>query len=181
MSEETVYKAQVGKRSVAISWPALALIGAGALLLLANALHINFMRFLWPGFIIGPGLLLMWPAFSSAAERRSPVSFLAVPGAMLATLGGLFFVMNLVNHFEAMAYSWTLVLAAGMGGYMYMNRFKADRAGQERGHRFVRAMVILFMGLATFFEVLAFGSLGGWWPLLLIAFGIYLFVKNHRS
>jgi hypothetical protein len=181
MSEETVYKAQVGKRDTQISWPAALLIAGGGLLLLANLFRIDLMSFLWPGFIIGPGLLLMWPAHNATAERPSSWAFLAVPGAMLVALGCLFAVMGLINHYEAMAYAWTLVLAAGMGGYMYMNRFKEDSAGHARHHRFIRAMFILFLGLATFFEVLAFQSLGGWWPILLIGFGLYLFVKNHRS
>jgi hypothetical protein len=181
MGDETVYKAQVGKRGAEFHWPAVLLIGAGGLLLLANLLRIDLMGFLWPGFIIGPGLLLLWPAMSATPDKRSSLSFLAVPGAMLVALGGLFLAMSLVGHFEAMAYSWTLVLAAGMGGYLYMNRFREDSAARERGHRFIRAMFILFLGLATFFEVLAFQSLGGWWPILLIGFGIYLFVRNHRS
>jgi hypothetical protein len=42
-------------------------------------------------------------------------------------------------------------------------------------------MVIVFMALAVFFEVLVFQSLGIWWPVLLIGLGLYLFVKNKRS
>lgn len=184
MSDETtLYKAQTGKMMEIskISLPAVLLIGGGVLLLAANLLHLSLMNYLWPGFVIGTGALLLWPAHSSTAERQSFWSWLAIPGAMIAMQGVLLFLMNLVNHFESMAYSWTLVLAAGAYGWMYMKRFDPTSNAQEKGHRFIRAMVILFMGLATAFEILAFQSLGGWWPLLLIGFGIYLFVKNQRK
>ena len=184
MSDETtLYKAQTGKmlEFSKVPLPAVLLISGGVLLLAANLLHIPLMNYLWPGFVIGSGALLLWPAHNSTAGRQSSWSFLAIPGAMLAMQGVLLFLMNLVNHFEGMAYSWTLVLAAGAAGWMYMKRFDPTGNAQERGHRFIRAMVILFMGLATAFEVLAFQSLGGWWPLLLIGFGIYLFVKHQRK
>lgn len=184
MSDETtLYKAQTGHMMEikSIPLPAVLLIGGGTLLLAANLLNISLMSYLWPGFIIGTGALLLWPAHNSTAERQSMWSFLAIPGAMIAMQGALLFVMNLVNHFESMAYAWTLVLAAGAAGWMYMKRFDPTSNAQEKGHRFIRAMVILFMGLATAFEVLAFQSLGNWWPLILIGFGIYLFVKNQRK
>jgi hypothetical protein len=184
MSDETtLYKAQTGKLMEIknIPLPAVLLIGGGVALLAANLLHIDLMNYLWPGFVIGAGALLIWPAYNSTAGRQSAWSFLAIPGAMIVMQGVLLFLMNLVNHFESMAYSWTLVLAAGAYGWMYIKRFDPTSNAQEKGHRFIRAMVILFMGLATAFEVLAFQSLGGWWPLLLIGFGIYLFVKNQRK
>lgn len=185
MSEETtLYKAQTGKMIIdgsKVPWPAVLLIGGGVALLAANLLHIPLMNYLWPGFVIGSGALLMWPAHSSTADRQSSWSFLAIPGAVILMQGLLLFVMNLVRHYEAMAYSWPLLLAAGAAGWMYMKRFDPTSNAQDKGHRFIRAMVIVFMGLATAFEVLAFHSLGGWWPLLLIGFGIYLFVKNQRK
>jgi hypothetical protein len=184
MSDETtLYKAQTGKLMDVskVSVPAVLLIGGGAALLAANLLRIDLMNYLWPAFVIGTGALLLWPAHKSTADRQSAWLWMAIPGAMIAMQGALLFVMNLVNHFEAMAYSWTLVLAAGAAGWMYMKRFDPTSNAQEKGHRFIRAMVILFMGLATAFEVLAFQSMGSWWPLLLIGFGVYLFVKNQRK
>jgi hypothetical protein len=176
MSEETLFKAQSGRQLDKTSWSALFLIGAGFLLLVGNFLNIHFLDFLWPIFIIAPGLLLMWPAYQSSPGNRSKLAFLAVPGAMLAAFGALLGLMNLADHFESLAYAWTLILAAGAMGYRVMKRH--DGQAHERSHRFVRTMVLLFMGLTAFFELIVFSSLGAFWPLLLISLGIYLWVKK---
>lgn len=181
MSEESVIKAEVNKKDVGKAKLAAGLVAGGVILLAANLLHISLMFFLWPMFIIGPGLLMLWPAYQSTPGNQSKLAFLAVPGAMIVATGGLIILMNLVNHHESWAYAWTLILAAGAAGYAYMHRFDASNERGDKAYRFIRAMVIAFMALAVFFEVLVFQSLGIWWPILLIGLGLYLFVKNKRS
>ncbi len=180
MSEETVLKAEVGKRGVKPLLP-LLLIGAGLVLLVINVFRVNVMAFLWPGFIIGTGLVMMWPAYKSTEEQRSSLSFFAIPGAMIAANGALLFLMNMFDHFGSMAYAWTLILAAGAWGYLYMKRFDEEDAATEKIRGFIRVMVLAFMGLAAVFELLVFQSLGGWWPLLVIGLGLYLWVRESRS
>lgn len=179
MSEETVMKADVKKKEGLNKW-AMALISAGVLMLVVNLLGINLMEFLWPAFIVGPGLLMLWPSYQSTSESQSGLSFLAVPGAITVAVGLLLFLMNIVNHFESWAYVWPLVVAAGAAGYDYMHRFKESTTRAEKVHNFIRTMVITFMVLAVFFELLIFKSLGSWWPLLLIGLGFYVYVKNRR-
>jgi hypothetical protein len=138
------------------------------------------MEYLWPVlFDAAPGLLLLLPAYKSTTKRDNVLNFLAIPGAMLVALGGLMFMMNLVDHFESMAYIWPLVISAGVAGLMYMERFNPESTVHENGHRFIRVMVMAFMGAALFFEVLLFESLGGWWPLVLVGLGLYVFLKNR--
>lgn len=181
MSDETVLKAETGKPRDLISVAPLLLVGAGVAILLANLFHIHLIDILWPAFVIGPGLLMLWPAYQSTPESRSAWSFLAIPGAMAVALGVLLFLMNLVDHFESMAYAWTLVLAAGAQGYAYMKRFEESGQAADKAYRFVRTMLLAFMGLATVFELFIFRSLGDWWPLLLIGLGAYMYVKSRRS
>lgn len=181
MTEESVLKAEVSKRAARDSWPAMLLIGAGAVLLVTNLLHIQIIDFFWPAFIVGPSLLMIWPAYKSTSEQQSSLAFMAVPGAMGLMTGALLFLMSLTNHFESMAYAWTLVLAGGAGGYLYMRRFDDPGPTKERAHRFIRAMILAFMGLASFFELLVFNNLGAWWPLALIVVGVYLFVRKNGS
>ncbi len=181
MAEETVLKAEFQKKKIAGSWPALALIAAGVLILASKLFGFILMGLLWPGFIIGSGLLLMYPAYLSTADHRKKLSFFAVPGAMSAALGLLLFMMNLAHHFESMAYSWPLMLAAGAGGYIYQRRFDEADERKEKAHRFIRFMVLLFMGMAMIFELLIFQSFGGLWPLVLIGIGGYMLVKERRS
>jgi len=89
--------------------------------------------------------------------------------------------MNITNHFESMAYAWTLILAAGAGGYIYLNRFEDSNNRIEKAHRFIRTMVLVFMGMAMFFELLIFQSFGYWWPLIIIGLGAYMLIKERRS
>jgi hypothetical protein len=182
MSDETVYKAQKDKMGmeVQVPLPAALLIGGGLLLLVANFLNISLMTYLWPGFVIGSGVLLMWPAQRSTAGRQNTFAFLAVPGAILLVIGAALFIFNLTGRFESMAYTWPLFLAAAAGGVMYMNRFDQNRDIHNSGRRFIRAMVMLFIGLAALFELMIFRSFGGLWPLLLVGLGIYLLVKERR-
>jgi hypothetical protein len=181
MSEETVLKAEVSNSAEKPSKLAGSLIIAGLLLLALNLLDIHLMNYLWPMFILGLGALMVWPAYKSTADEQSKLNFLAVPGAMVLALGVLLFLLNLVNHYESMAYSWTLLLAAGGAGYGYLHRFDESGNKVDKAHRFVRTMVLLFMGLATFFELFIFQSLGAWWPVLIVGLGIYMLVKNKRS
>lgn len=182
MSEETVFKAEeAAKLNVKSSLPAFALIGVGAALLLAYLFDIRLMDFFWPGFIIAPGLLLMWPAYKSTADEQSKFAFLAVPGAMIAATGLLLFAMNLTDHFEAWAYSWTLLIAAAAGGVMYVTRYDDNVRLQERAYKLIRVTAMVFIGLAFFFEIIVFENFNPLMSLGLIGFGLYLLLQNKRA
>lgn len=181
MSEETVYKAEeAAKLKVQPSLPAFALIGVGAALLLAYLFDIRLMDFFWPGFVIGPGLLLMWPAYKSTADDQSKLAFLAVPGAMIVTVGLLLFAMNLTDHFEAWAYSWPLIIAAAAGGIMFVTRFDDNKILQERAYKLIRVLSLVFIGMAFFFEIIVFENFNPIMSLGLIGFGLYLLLRNKR-
>ncbi|MCB8942328.1 MAG: hypothetical protein H6658_01000 [Ardenticatenaceae bacterium] len=182
MSDEThVYKAEQKALTAEKNWPAMALIAIGAGLLLANIFQVQLINILWPGFVILPGLLLLWPAQRSTESYNHPLSFLAVPGAIITTTGLLLFVMNITNHFEAWAYAWTLVLAGAAAGLSYIYRFEPDRGIHETVHKFTRVMLYLFIGFAIFFELVVFGTLTPWLPLALIAYGVFMLSKEKRQ
>jgi hypothetical protein len=180
MSEETVLKAEINQKRDKPLLPVLLII-AGLVLLVVNVFNIHLMGLLWPGFIVGTGLLMMWPGYKSTQEQRSRLSFLAIPGAMTIAMGALLFLMNMFGHYASMSYAWTLVLAAGAAGYIYQRRFDEQDAATEKARSFIRIMILAFMAMAAVFELLIFQSLGGWWPLLVIGLGLYLWVKESRS
>jgi hypothetical protein len=179
MSDETVYKAQVKEKEGSLPRLALILIGAGLLFLATNLLPFTVVDIIWPLFVIGPGLLLLMPAYKSTPEAPQSLAFLAVPGAFLVGLGLMLATMSLTDHWESWAYAWTLLPVAALGGALYMKRHQPESSVHERGHQIVRALVIAFMGLAMFFELFIFPGRGEWWPVLLIGAGIYLFVKQR--
>ena len=180
MSDETVYKAQMKEQKTSVPKLALILIGAGLFFLAANLFPFSLFDVIWPIFIIGPGLLLMWPAYKATPDSPQSLALLAVPGAFLVGLGLILATMSISGHWESWAYAWILLPAAAVAGALYTKRHQRESRLHERGHRVIRALVIAFMSLALFFELFIFSGHEEWWPLLLIGAGIYLFIKQRR-
>lgn len=182
MTDETIYKAQekikLDSNSSLVPW---LLIGGGVVLLLASMFDVHLIDFLWPGFVIIPGLLLMYPAYKSTAGEQSGWSFLAVPGAMITTTGVLLAIMNLFNHFEAWAYAWTMIPAAAAAGVLYMTRYDGNLRLEQRAHKFIRVMAMLMVGLAFFFEIVVFENFNPLMSLGLIFFGVYLLKQDRKA
>ena len=183
MNDEVVLKAEEARAIMPARAPMvpLAFIGGGVLLLVANLAGVHLMNFLWPGFIILPALALLWPAYRSTPTNRSQWSFLAVPGAMMLTVGIMLLAMSLTDYFESWAYAWPLVLAGTAAGFSYMRRFEPEHRVHGRAQRFIRGCVTLTMIMLAFFELLIFQSLGPWWPLALVVYGLYLWRKNSPA
>lgn len=182
MSEETVYKAQEATKlqKKEVNWPALGFIGAGLFLLAATIFDFRVMDVLWPFFVIGPGLLLMLPAYKSTDTQQSSFSFLAIPGAMVTAVGILLFVMNITGYFEAWAYAWTLVICASIWGIGYAKRFNPTSRDHDSVAKLVRWSVYTFAGLAVFFEVIVFENFHPLFSLAFIVYGVYLLAKKRR-
>lgn len=162
--------------------PGLAVIGFGVLLLATQMAGIALMSYAWPAFVLVPGLLLMMPAYNSTPEKISRASFFAVPGALLLTVGGLLFSMNLANgYFEAMAYSWPLMVIGVLAGLMYMHRFNESHPIHTNGRKAMRVLFYLFTGFALFFELLIFESFSPILPVFLIGLGVLLLVRQRRQ
>jgi hypothetical protein len=182
MSDETIYKAQekvkLHSETSLLPW---ILIVVGGVLLLASTFDVHLMDYLWPGFFIVPGLLMMVPAYKSTVDDQSRWSFLAIPGAVFLMIGGLSFVMNLFDHFEAWAYSWPLIPAAIAGGVLYMTRFDNNQRLEQRAHKFIRFLVMLVVGMAFFFEIIVFENFNPLMSLGLILFGLYLLRQERRA
>lgn len=182
MSEEMVYKAQEkALMSGGRKRTAGLMIGAGFGLLVLTLSGVSLLEILAPLlFIGGLGLLMLWPAYRSTADHPRSMTWLAGPGAMLLALGSLIFTLGLIDHFEAMAYAWTLLPMSFIGGIMYGNRFRESASIHTNGPRAVRFFGWLFVLGGLFFELLVFESLGPWWPLVLVAYGLYLLVSQRR-
>jgi hypothetical protein len=179
MSDEKILKVEVQALDRRRSVVAPLMIGGGAMLLAANLFHFDLMSFLWPLFVITPGVLLMLPAYRSTADDQSRASFLAIPGSFILTVGLLLSVMNLTGHFEAWAYAWILTVAGVAAGISYWKRFESDHSVHGKADRLIRNIVFLAGGMMLFFELIVFETLGPWWPLALIVAGFYLWRKEN--
>ncbi|MBP7999826.1 MAG: hypothetical protein KA314_05735 [Chloroflexi bacterium] len=182
MSDETILKVEVEKEMMqdVRSWGPWLLIGGGITLLALNLFHISLMNIIWPLFILVPGLVMLLPAYRATAPQPSAWSFLAVPGAFL-TLIGVFLVATNFGHGEIWSYGWTLMPASVVAGVMLMNRHDPNHPIHVSGRKFVRGSLIVFLALGLIMELLAFSTLGPWWPVVLIVWGLYLFARSRHA
>lgn len=163
-----------------------ALVG-GSLLILFGLLALfgqifrgfNFWNTFWPFFIIGFGLLFFVGMF---AGGRS-VSGLAIPGAIITTIGLMLFYQNISGHWESWAYGWTVILMAVGLGIFIMGLWGQNVSQRSAGLRVLRIGVILFVIFGAFFELIfsagmPFGLRSIIFPVALILLGGYLILTR---
>ncbi len=162
----------------------LTLIGFGALFLAGQTIGADAWGFIWPFFIILPGLLLYAGAF--LGERAA--GWLAVPGSVLIFTGLILFYQVLTGHWQSWAYAWALVVPTSIGAGLAIQGLRSgEQRMQEVGWDLVKTGTILFLFAAVFFEIIlnisgfggnTLGKMAG--PLALIVVGILLLVDKPR-
>jgi len=153
----------MNRKSSITSGVILVLLGA---FFLVRELFPEFFQFLdWPFIIIGLGaIFLLWAILSGAVG-------LAIPGAILAGLGGIFYYQNLTGDWESWSYIWSLIPGfVGVGiilSGIINRRFKQDLSS---------GLVLIVISAILFF---IFGTASGlstelsrYWPVLLIILGL---------
>jgi len=162
------------------------LITLGAIFLLGQLFGIRFGHYVWPFYIIVPGVLLFILALSTEDEGGR---ILAGIGSIVTMTGLLLFYQNMTNHFESWAYGWALVslVAVGLGRMLYgtlKDRPKLVRAGE----RLATVGLTIFFAGAVFFELIigisgyGIGSLGRFaLPILLISAGAFFLFRSMWS
>jgi len=88
--------------------------------------------------------------------------------------------VEVVDNYESWAYAWTLVPVASIVGRMFANRFDPDNDIFDKGPKMIRFWLAAFVALAFFFELVIFSGHGRWWPILLVAIGIYLLINPRK-
>jgi len=141
------------------------------LLFLAREIAPQYFQFWdWPFIIIGlGGVFLLWAILSATGG-------LAVPGSILAGIGGILYYQNLTGDWESWAYIWALI--PGFVGIGIIISGIIDRNYKEA---FSGGLIMLLISGMLFF---AFGSAFGlpnevtmYWPALLILLGIVALVR----
>lgn len=157
----------------------ILLIALGALFLLTRFGDLG--AFLWPVFVIAPGVgLLVW-AFMGGKSAAG----LAVPGSIVSTVGLILLVQQITGRFDTWAYAWGLIVASvGVGTWLYGTL--GDREKEVRdGIRTATTGLVLFAAFGVFFEfVIGLGGGGGWqrsWlvPVVLIGAGVFLLWRRR--
>lgn len=156
----------------------IGLIVLGLIFLLGPWL--NLAAFGWPFFVIVPGAVLLFLAFTRTVGNGA----LAVPGSIVTATGLILLVLNLMHRMDAWAYAWGLIMAAsGVGTYLHgviSNNDKLKRSGQ----RSAIVGLLLFVGFGLIFELFIYGTMSNvlrWLvPVLFIASGGLLLYFGQR-
>ena len=159
------------------------LIVLGAVFLVSQLFGIRLGHYVWPFYIMVPGVLLFIFALSAEGEQGGAI---AIFGSVVTMVGLLLFYQNMANHFQSWAYGWALVAPTSIGlGQMLYGTLK-ERAQMVRdGKRLATIGVTIFLIGAVFFELiigisgLGIGRIGRFvWPLLLIGAGTFFLLRN---
>ncbi len=157
----------------------IVLVGLGTLFLLGQIFRINLWQFLWPFFIIVPGLLF----FVGMALGGKAAGPLAIPGSIVTMVGLLLLYQSITNHWESWAYAWALVFPTAIGIGLFINgRWSGIEHLVKTGTKWAMIGLAIFLAAGTFFELL-FNISGGVigdviWPGLLIALGLFLLLRR---
>ena len=165
---------------------AMILISIGLLFLLAQWVNVDMGhtvgRYLWPFFVIVPGVLLFWFALSlKGAEGEGLAIF-----ASIVTMTGLVLLCQTITGLWATwAYAWALIAPTSVGlGMMLYGRLKGRAKWMTEGWDVTKVGIGLFLGFGVFFELLINISglnIGQWGlPLALIVLGLFVMWRAVR-
>jgi hypothetical protein len=154
------------------------ILAVGLYALFARIFNIRWGADWWPLLFLLPGLGLLGFGFSG---RRANAG-MAIPGAILATLGGIFLFQVSTGNWESWAYIWALFpLAAGLTT-MAVGQRNGDEDMTRTGLETARWSAIVFVIGLVFFELIIFGSLGGYLiPIALIVVGGLILWNQARN
>ena len=128
----------------------------------------NFWR--WPFILIGLGIIfLLWALITETGG-------LAIPGAILSGLGGIFYYQEVTQDWESWAYIWALI-----PGFVGVGIWLSGLIDKKFKQNFSGGLTLILISTILFF---AFGSQFGlqpaitmFWPVLLIALGAVALIR----
>jgi hypothetical protein len=131
------------------------LLFLGIVFLLADVTGINlagrFWTFIWPIFVLAPGVLLL---FAVTRGNGNVAEAASVFGGILTMTGLLLFYQNTSGHWESWAYAWALVAPGGVAVGQIVNGTLNNRPEIKRsGWKLAKISLIMFGVGLVFFEV----------------------------
>lgn len=162
------------------------LIALGIFFLLDQMFDFRLGNYMWPFYIIVPGLLLCGFALTTDGDVGE---VLIIIGSMVTMTGMLLLYQNTMDHYQSWAYAWALVTPTSIGlGQMLYGSLKDRPQTVHRGKLLSTIGIGIFLVGGFFFEFIigfsgfGLGRLGRFvWPILLIGLGIFLILHNQLS
>ena len=106
----------------------------------------------WPFSLIGIGAILLLLGLVLGAPG------MAVPAAIVAGIGGIFYYQETFNDYESWSYMWTLI-----PGFVGVGSILAGLLGENMAHNVKRGLNLMVISAVLF---LVFSSFFGGWKLL---------------
>ena len=159
----------------------LILLGLGMVFLMGQVFDISLIDFLWPFFVLVPGLLF----FVGMVLGGKKAGALAIPGSIVSMVGLLLMYQNTFNHYESWAYAWALVFPTAIGiGLAIYGAWSDIPKLLDNGFKWISAGLIAFVLGGIFFELILGISSNVLpnivWPGLLIALGVYVLSRSNK-
>ena len=155
-------------------------LGIGILLVLVGGffLAVQFLPnlgdwfwhiFDWPVYIIGAGACLL--VFGLVIGTPG----MAVPACIVAGIGGILYYQNATGDWESWSYVWALIPGfSGVGGMLASLLGGGGKSGFRSSLTLVLISLVMFLVFGAFFGA---NPLGSYWPLLLIALGVWMLIQ----
>jgi hypothetical protein len=128
----------------------LVLVVTGGLFLADQLLDIRIMDYFWPLLVLLFGLTF-FIGMLTAGKRGAG---LAIPGAVISSLGVLLFIQNSFNLWITWAYAWTLLISAVGLGLLIMNSYIKRESLRRAGGLVIGIGLVLFVAFGLLFEVI---------------------------
>jgi hypothetical protein len=126
------------------------LVAVGCIFLALRLGNIALGPNAWPLWLIVPGLAMV--AGSLFIPSRGALG-LAIPGALLAIVGGILWVQDAYGLYATWAYAWALVAPTGPGlAMLLLGAVRGDGELARDGLRMTLTGLGLFLGFGLFFE-----------------------------
>ena len=156
-----------------------ALVVVGAMILVGQFLRIDLWRFIWPLFVIVPGIAL----FAWMASGGRQTAFLAVPASIVTMTGFILLYQSVTDHWESWAYVWALIVPVAVGiGLVLQGQRVGKESLRRAGQGMIRVGLIIFLVAGTLFELVFRISGSGvgqiFWPSVLVLVGVYLIFRR---
>lgn len=158
----------------------IMLIILGCLALVDKIFDIHVSRYIWPFFIVIPGILLLF--YSSRAEYGSGEPF-AMLGAMVTVIGLILLFQSTTGLWSSWAYAWALVAPTSVGlGQLFYGAQNQQDSMTKSGVTLVNiGLVMFFLGI-IFFELIlnisGFGRNPIVWAGIFIGAGIIVLIRG---
>lgn len=148
----------------------IILILLGLLFLASELLPEYFQFWDWPFIIIGLGVVFfIWAIISGTGG-------LAVPGAILSGIGGIFYYQNMSGDWASWSFIWALIPAfVGIGVIISGIIDRNYKEAISGGLTLIIISAILFFAFGSFLGLES--NLTQYWPVLLIALGLISLVR----